>query len=114
MERVGRSFCCSAGQAASLRPIAKRPGCVTESRTHGPLWHTFQQVKPRFTTWLLATLLAFVACFSVPVARVESTRASHTIVWVDESRRTEGEIAEPRRASQPALGSAALTGPPGV
>jgi hypothetical protein len=41
-------------------------------------------------------LLAFVASFSVPVAQFEAVRVSQGIVWVDNSRRAERNIAETR------------------
>jgi len=66
------------------------------------VWHTFQQVNRRFTTWLLAALLAFVASFTVPVAHSESTRAPQQIAWVRQSRpikRTSVERREPNQAA---------------
>jgi hypothetical protein len=54
-----------------------------------------QQVKPRFTTWFLAALLAIAMPFGVPVSRVGTP--SYGIVRIDPARRPEpGRIVERR------------------
>jgi hypothetical protein len=50
----------------------------------------------RITTRLLTALLALIACWSVPVATVETRRASQSIVWVDRTRESRRQVEEPR------------------
>jgi hypothetical protein len=56
---------------------------------------------PRTTTWLLAALLAFLASFSVPVARHETARSAQQIVWVEKARETRRETVETRQPAAP-------------
>ena len=56
---------------------------------------------PRNTTWFLAALLAFVASFSVPVARHETTRTAQPIVWVGKKREARRESVETREVAAP-------------
>jgi hypothetical protein len=56
---------------------------------------------PRITTWLLAALLAFVASFSLPVARHETARSAQQIVWVEKARETRRETVETREPAAP-------------
>jgi len=68
-------------------------------------------VKPRFTTYLFATLLAIVAYFGAPVATIAISRATDSIVWVENARRTQPEISEPREAVASSRPWTALTIP---
>jgi hypothetical protein len=68
-------------------------------------------VKSRFTTYFLATLLALVANFGVPVARIAVCRATGDIAWVENARRTQPDISEHRVIAAPVRPCTALAIP---
>jgi hypothetical protein len=75
---------------------------VREKGACGILFISDAAMKPpRITTWLLAALLAFVASFSVPVARHETARSAQQIVWVEKERETRRKTVETRELAAP-------------
>lgn len=60
----------------------------------------FDQVRPRFTSWILAALLAASMPLCVPVS--SATAPAYGIVRVYAARRTEQKILEPRLPQVPA------------